>query len=85
GYTFPELVRPGMRLVHVYPDQTVIGTHFAADLAMACGAQAALAALGTPTAPAADARDHGWLMRLKAEQRAIAAPRSLTVDDGVPF
>ncbi|MBN8942910.1 MAG: acetolactate synthase [Rhizobiales bacterium] len=85
GYTFPELVRPGMRLVHIYPDQAVIGTHFAADLAMACGAQSALAALGTPAAAVAEVRDHGWLTRLKTEQQAIATPRRLTVDDGVPF
>lgn len=85
GYTFPALVRPGMRLVHIYPDQTVIGTHFAADLAMACGAQAALAALGSPPTSVAGARDRSWLTRLKAEQQAIATPRRFAVDDGVPF
>ena len=84
SYTFPKLVRPRMRLVHVYPDQSLIGTHFAADLAIACDAQALIAALGEPEAVPAGERD-GWIERLKGEQRKIAAPRSVAVNDGVAF
>jgi acetolactate synthase I/II/III large subunit len=32
GYTWPDLVRPQMRVVHIHPDPSAIGTHFAADL-----------------------------------------------------
>jgi acetolactate synthase-1/2/3 large subunit len=84
GYRYPELVRPQMRLVHVHPDHAVIGTHFAADLAIACDPQGLIAALGRPVAPIAASRD-AWIDRLKAEQRRIAQPRSQKVDDGVPF
>lgn len=88
GYTFPHLVRPQMRLVHVHPDHTAIGTHFAADLAIACDALAFINALGEPgaTPVATPIRQRGtWIDRLKAEQRKIAQPRSFDVDDGVPF
>ncbi|QCI67162.1 thiamine pyrophosphate-binding protein [Phreatobacter stygius] len=85
GYTFPSLVRPDQRLVHIYPDHGVIGTHFAADLAIGCGAQAAIAALGPPPAPLVASRDRAWRERLKAEQQAIATPRRFQADDGVPF
>lgn len=84
GYTFPRLVRPQMRLVHVHPDHTAIGTHFAADLAIACDAQALIRALGEPGAISLKRRKV-WIDRLKAEQRKIAQPRAFDVDDGVPF
>jgi acetolactate synthase I/II/III large subunit len=84
GYTFPQLVRPQMRLVHVHPDHTMIGAQFAADLAIACSTQAFMSALGEPGAPPVKARD-AWIERLKAEQRKIAQPGAFDVDDGVPF
>jgi acetolactate synthase I/II/III large subunit len=84
GYTYPELVRPQMRLVHVHPDSSAIGTHFAADLAIACDAQELLAALGAPTQPADAAREK-WIEALGIERRKIATPREFDVNDGVPF
>jgi acetolactate synthase I/II/III large subunit len=83
GYTFPQLVRPQMALVHVYPDHTLIGSHFAADVAIACDAVTLLEALGSP-AKAPPSRSE-WIERLKTEQRKIATPRRFKVDDGVPF
>jgi acetolactate synthase-1/2/3 large subunit len=84
GYTFPRLVRPEMRLVHVHPDHTAIGTHFAADLAIACDPQALIEALGPRSDPIPDERE-SWIKRLAAERREIATPRSIDVDDGIPF
>jgi len=84
GYSFPAMVRPQMTLVHVHGDATVIGTHFAADLAIACDPRALLEALGEATAPSTAARA-AWIDRLKAVQRDIAAPRRPAADDGVPF
>lgn len=82
GYTFPKLVRPQMRLVHVHADPAAIGLHFAADLAIGCDPQPVLAALGSP-----DLRpDRGtWPLELARERGRIAAVRSFSVDDGVAF
>lgn len=84
GYGFPTLVRPEMTLVHAHSDPAVIGTHFAADLAIACDPRELIAALGAPAAGAPAGRA-AWVDRLKAVQRDIAAPRRPVVDDGVPF
>jgi acetolactate synthase-1/2/3 large subunit len=84
GYTFPGLVRPQMTLVHVHSDGSVIGTHFAADLAIACDPRQLLAAIGQPPG-APRAGRAAWIDRLKAAQRQIAEPRRFTVKDGVPF
>jgi acetolactate synthase I/II/III large subunit len=83
GYTFPDMVRPQMKLVHVYPDHTVIGTQFAADIAIACDAVTLCEALGAPAKRPPDRS--AWIERLKAEQRKIATPRTFKVTDGVPF
>jgi acetolactate synthase-1/2/3 large subunit len=84
GYTFPRLVQPEMTLVHVHPDPAAIGTHFAADLAIACDPQALIEALGRSAGPGPDGRD-AWIDRLGAARRRIAAPRTFDVDDGVAF
>ena len=84
GYSFPDPVRPQMRLAHVHADPAAIGTHFAADLGIACAPGALLARLGPPPGPSSAARD-GWIARLGAERRQIAAPRRFTVSDGVAF
>lgn len=83
GYSFPRLVRPEQLLVHVHPDPGVLGTHFACDLAIACGPDALFAALGP--LPAALPDRAGWIGALSAERRRIAAVRRFEVDDGVAF
>jgi acetolactate synthase-1/2/3 large subunit len=83
GYSFPRLVRPAQRLVHVHGDPSVIGTHFASDLSIACSPVALIDAVGTP---AGDLPDRSrWIQDLAAERRRIAAVRSFAVEDGVPF
>jgi acetolactate synthase-1/2/3 large subunit len=84
GYTFPELVRPRMRLVHVHADPGVIGTHFATDLALACDPRALLDTLGAPAAPPPVEREQ-WVAQLRSEREAIAAPNHFAVTDGVAF
>jgi acetolactate synthase-1/2/3 large subunit len=83
GYSFPEPARRSMRLAHVHADPAVIGTHFAADLAIAAPPAALIHALGAPDAAPPDRTE--WIARLAAERRRIAAPRIASVDDGVPF
>jgi acetolactate synthase-1/2/3 large subunit len=84
GFTYPDLVRPQMRLVHVHPDPSAIGTHFAADLAIACDPQEVMLALGTPSRRQPRERD-GWIEELAAVRRKIATPRRIDVNDGVAF
>jgi acetolactate synthase I/II/III large subunit len=83
GYTWPDLVRPQMRLAHIHPDPSAIGTHFAADLAIACDPRELIAALGPP-APAREDREK-WIEAVTAPRRRIATPRTFDVNDGVPF
>lgn len=83
GYSFPDLVRPGQKLVHVHNDPTVIGTHFASDLSIACSAVSLIETLGVPENPLPDRS--GWIQSLGTERQKIASVRSFDVDDGVPF
>jgi acetolactate synthase I/II/III large subunit len=85
GYTYPDLVRPQMRLAHVHPDPSAIGTHFAADLAVACDPQELMVALGEPARQPDGAARAKWIDALGAERHKIATPRRFDVDDGVPF
>jgi len=83
GYIFPDPAPRSMRLVHVHADHAVIGTHFAADLAIAAPPTAVIHALGMPDVAVPDRTE--WVARLIAERRRIATPRIPTVNDGVPF
>lgn len=82
NYGYPDLVRPQMRLVHIHPDPAAIGTHFAADLGIACNAVAALEAVGV--AALLPGRE-GWIARLREERRKIALNRLPEPDDGIAF
>ena len=84
SYTFPRHVRPEMNLVHVHSDPAVIGTHFAADIAMACDPRTLIDTLtDSPETPSGDRQ--AWVERLGEERRRISQPRFVDVDDGVVF
>ena len=84
GYTWPEMVRPQMRLVHIHADPYAIGTHFTADLGVVCEPRALIEALGAPEAtPAGDRED--WIAGLRREHDKTIVPRQFAVEDGVPF
>lgn len=83
-HTFPAHVRPEMRLVHVHRDPAVIGTHFAADLAIACDPAVLIDALTTMPAISRDDRQT-WIERLGEERRRISQPRPADVNEGVTF
>ncbi len=83
-HTYPRHVRPEMRLVHVHRDPAVIGTHFAADLAIACDPETLIDTLTDTPAAISDNRP-AWIERLAEERRKISQPRFADVDDGVPF
>jgi acetolactate synthase-1/2/3 large subunit len=71
GYSFPVLPRPRQPLVHVCADPAVLGTHYAADLALACAVPVLLRAL-VPAAPPPSERS-AWAERLVGLRRKIAA------------
>ncbi|MBX9908399.1 MAG: acetolactate synthase [Beijerinckiaceae bacterium] len=85
GYAFPRFVRPEMPLVHVHEDPAVLGTHFAADLALACDPATVLNALGPPSAVAGVVDRVLWAERLRALRDAQTQVHEQEVDDGVPF
>ena len=83
GYAFPNLVRPSQRLVHIHSDSTVIGSHFASDLSIACSAISLIDTIGRPEGALPDRSR--WIARLAEERGKIATVRSFDVNDGIPF
>jgi acetolactate synthase-1/2/3 large subunit len=88
GYTFPRLPKPAQTLVHCYPDDHIVGLHFAADIALVADA-IALAQDLTPAAPAAgeasSAARVAWAARLRSLYEGIAAWPVREAHDGVDF
>jgi acetolactate synthase I/II/III large subunit len=83
GYTFPRLVRPDQTLVHIHADSAAIGTHFAVDLAIASAPRALFETIGHPLHRGLDRS--GWIAALAEQRDAVAAVRTFSVSDGVPF
>ncbi|MGB9117991.1 thiamine pyrophosphate-binding protein [Bradyrhizobium sp.] len=81
GYTYPQLVRPEMKLAHIHADPAAIGTH--SDIAIACHPTLAIAAVGKPDRSLPDRSD--WIGRLSKERTKISSVRTFDVSDGVPF
>jgi acetolactate synthase I/II/III large subunit len=84
GYVIPTAPRPRQTLVHVYDDAAVLGSVFAADLAIAADPTAFLDALAAPAAPAAG-RHGAWNERLHRLWVEMATWKPLAADDGVVF
>ncbi len=85
GYTFPDLPRPAQTFVHAYPDDHIVGLHFAADFGLVCDPVELARAL-TPaskfTVPAARA---AWSARLRQIHVAHAAWPQRKAEDGIDF
>jgi len=85
GYTFPRLPKPAQTLVHCYPDDHIVGLHFAADIALVADAFA-LAQDLMPAAPvAASTSRTAWAARLRGLYEGIAAWPVREAHDGVDF
>ena len=85
GYTFPQAPWPNQKLVHVYNDPAVIGTHFRADVGAACGSAAFLARLAEARPNAATEERTSWIGRLHGLRTAITTWTRKTAPDGVVF
>lgn len=85
GYSFPQLPQPRQTLVHCYPDDHIVGLHFAPHIALVCDPVSLVADL-TPreAAPMAEPR-RAWAARLRGILEQIAAWPTRDADDGVDF
>jgi acetolactate synthase-1/2/3 large subunit len=85
GYTFPTLPQPQQTLVHCYPDDHIVGLHFAPDFGLTCDPVALTADL-TPheRSPVTDKR-RSWSQSLRGIFDAHAAWPTKEADDGVTF
>lgn len=73
NYSFPTPPRPRQRLVHACADPTVLGTHFAADIAIACDVRRLLGDLLAQDGSAAPSGRTAWCERLAMLRRETAA------------
>jgi acetolactate synthase-1/2/3 large subunit len=72
NYTFPTPPRPRQALIHACADPAVLGTHFAAEIAVACDVPLLLRGLLAGAAAVPSGRG-AWAERLGALRREIAA------------
>jgi acetolactate synthase-1/2/3 large subunit len=73
NYTFPTPPRPRQTLIHACAEPSVLGTRFAADIALACDVRRLLRALLAESAPRLPECRTSWIDRLAALRREIAA------------
>jgi acetolactate synthase-1/2/3 large subunit len=85
GYSFPDLPRPAQTFVHAYPDDHIVGLHFAPDFGLVCDPVELTRALTPAAKPAvADARA-AWAARLRRILEAHAAWPEREAGDGIDF
>ena len=85
GYSFPKLPQPGQTLVHCYPDDHVVGLHFAPDWGLVCDPVALVQDLMPPEKLAIAGSRRAWNSQLREIFTEIAAWPTRTADDGVDF
>jgi len=85
GYSFPDLPRPAQTFVHAYPDDHIVGLHYAPDFGLVCDPVALARAL-TPARKADVPQDRAaWAGRLKEIFDAHAAWPQRKTEDGIDF
>ncbi|MFW7344060.1 thiamine pyrophosphate-dependent enzyme [Pollutimonas sp. H1-120] len=85
GYTFPSLPRPQQTLVHCYPDDHIVGLHYAADHGLVCSPVELAKALSTASALAHPQERRQWIDKLaKAHARHASWPNRPTAE-GLDF
>lgn len=85
GYSFPNLPQPRQTLVHCYPDDHVVGLHFAPDWGLVCDPVALVEDLMPQGQPAISETRREWNSQLREMFKEIAAWPTRTADDGVGF
>lgn len=85
GYTFPKLPQPEQTLVHCYPDDHIVGLHFAPEFGLTCDPIALAADLTPPERPPITELRRNWSRHLRGIFEKIAAWPIREADDGVTF
>ena len=85
GYSFPDLPRPAQTFVHAYPDDYMVGLHFAADFGLVCDPIALARALTPAAKPGIAPPRSAWTGRLKEIFQAHAAWPQRKAEDGIDF
>lgn len=84
GYSFPMSPRPRQKLIHVHRDEAVLGTNFAADIALPCASHVFLRELAGE-APARAPLRKDWTCELKRHLAKVTTWTPRTAPDGVVF
>jgi acetolactate synthase I/II/III large subunit len=85
GYRFPDLPRPAQTFVHAYPDDHMVGLHFAADFGLVCDPVALARALTPAAKPEVPEGRSAWIRLLRGIHEAHAAWPQRDAGDGVDF
>ena len=85
GYCFPDLPRPAQTFVHAYPDEHMVGLHFAPDFGLVCDPIELARALTPAARPAVAEVRAAWVGRLKGIHDAHAAWPRRIAGDGIDF
>jgi acetolactate synthase-1/2/3 large subunit len=85
GYTFPDRPRPAQTFVHAYPDDHMVGLHFAPDFGLVCDPVELARALAPEAKPAIAPARAAWRGRLRRIWDAHAAWPRRRAEDGVDF
>ena len=85
GYRFPDLACPAQTFVHAYPDDHVVGLHFAADIGLVCDPIELARALTPVAQPQAAQARLAWARRLREIHAAHAAWPQRKAEDGIDF
>lgn len=85
GYTFPRLPQPLQTLVHCYPDDHIVGLHFAPHFGLVCDPVTLVSDLTPRESPRFVETRRLWGQQLRSIFEEIAAWPTRTADDGVTF
>ena len=85
GYTFPRLPQPRQTLIHCYPDDHIVGLHFAPHFGLVCDPVTLAADLTPRERPSISETRRDWSRQLREIYEQIAAWPTRTADDGVSF
>ncbi len=85
GYSFPDLPCPAQTFVHAYPDDHIVGLHFAPEFGLVCDPVELARALTPAANPAVPQARVAWASRLRQLRETHAAWPQRTPEDGIDF